>query len=107
VLAVIVPESFNALCRAFHQDAFVVHRTSDRVVASAVRSLDAAQKDEVCRFLDKLLDGKHTPSEMKGVLRRSPAEFFFGTSSEVAAFLRLVRDALDHPERDLQARVAK
>src|SRR5262249_41945626 len=85
-----VPEEFNRMCALFHQD--IGRMNIDDAIKFALGGLDKRQSMVVKRFLDKLLSGRYTAAEMKGVLRRSPADFGFGNERCGPAFHGRMRD---------------
>jgi hypothetical protein len=69
--------------------------TPDEGIKFALGGLDEREARVVKDFLDKLLSGRYTAAEMKGVLRKSPAEIRFRNAKAVHAFLRQMRDLMD------------
>jgi len=89
-----VPDEFNQMCLGFHQDTFR-RLTRDEAIKHALGFIDEKQAEVVKRFLDKLLSGRYTAAEMKGVLRRSPAQVRFRNAKACHAFLKRIRELMD------------
>jgi hypothetical protein len=88
-----VPDEFNRMCVGFHQGTF--RMTLDEMIKHALGFLDENQARVVKQFLDKLLSGRYTAAEMKGVLRRSPAQVSFGNAKSCHAFLKRMRELME------------
>jgi len=88
-----VPDEFNQLCAGFHQDTF--RMAGDDRIKHALEFIDERQTRIVKQFLDKLLSGRYTAAEMKGVLRRSPAEIRFRNAKACHALLKRIRELMD------------
>jgi hypothetical protein len=88
-----VPDEFNQMCAGFHQDTHLM--TRDEAIRHALGFLDERQTTVVKQFLDKLLSGRYTAAEMKGVWRRSPAEVRFRDAKAIHAFLKRLREMMD------------
>jgi hypothetical protein len=89
-----IPDEFNDFCDHFNQDVMRIYSTPEQMIAAALTSLNEEQKHVLRLFLDELLSGRHTPAEIKGVWRRTPAALYFLKARGVVAFLQLVRDAM-------------
>jgi hypothetical protein len=88
-----VPDDFSEMCALFHQDIWRV--TDDDAIKAVLGGLDERQARVVKQFLDKLLRGRYTAAEMKGVLRRSPADVRFGNAKSCHALLRRMRELME------------
>jgi hypothetical protein len=91
---IISPDEFKDFCRHFHQDVTRIYSTPEQMIAAALRSMNEEQKHVVRQFLDELLSGRHSSAEIKGVLRRTPADIYFPKARGAVAFLQLVRDVM-------------
>jgi hypothetical protein len=67
-----VPDELNRMCLGFHQDTFRL--TRDEAIRLALGFINEKQAEVVKQFLDKLLSGRYTAAEMKGVLRKSTSQ---------------------------------
>jgi hypothetical protein len=75
-----VPPAFVKFCRLFHQDTTVIYGSIDRAIADYVQNfLSAPERDEVQKYLEKLLSGKYDDSDLKGLMNRMPTAFFFNS----------------------------
>ena len=88
-----VPDEFNQMCLGFHQDTFR-RLTRDEAIKHALGFIDEKQARVVKQFLDKLLSGRYTAAEMKGVMNRSPAEIRFRNAKGCHSFLKRIRELM-------------
>jgi hypothetical protein len=86
------PASFQKFCRLLHQDVFLIHKRPEQVVAACLDGLSHAERQELKAFLEKSLR-KNTAAELKSLLRRCQADFYF-SSAGAHAFLSATYEQL-------------
>ena len=88
----LVPKEFDELCRYIHQDSLLIHKTLKDALAEAVSELRSEQCDVIHGFVDELLAGPYDESDLKGIGRRSPAQFKFARARGVRGVFLLIRE---------------
>jgi hypothetical protein len=92
-----VPEEFDQFCSQFWDDQVfmdVYDCSYEKLIENAVASLNRQQAVVVKQFLDKLLSGRYSGADLKGIWRRTPAQINLGSAKDTVACLRMMRDAL-------------
>lgn len=82
------------MARLCHQDIDLVFQTGEELVTSLARSLTPAQRAELGRYLAKILDGRFTPAELRGVWNRTNPDCGFRRGEGARHFFEALRDAI-------------
>lgn len=89
------PASFWALAARCHQDVPIAVGSDKGALADyLVASLDPAERRELAGFLDTVLAAPEAGVRLKGLWRRSGAQFGFARASDIGAFFVLLRGRL-------------
>jgi len=84
-----------AVARRGYAKHFVLARICYVNLATCATAVSAFLPARAFAGLDKLLSGRHTAAEMKGVLRRSPAQIRFRIAKACHAFLKRIRELME------------
>ena len=91
-----IPREFLQLCTHWHQDMPLFASTPEQIADELVKGVSERDKAVIKRFLDQLLSGRYSTSEIKGVWWRSLHDVFgFGRAKEAHSFTVLLRNKLE------------
>ncbi|MBI1867667.1 MAG: hypothetical protein HYS06_05155 [Methylocystis sp.] len=94
-----IPDEFNKIGNAFHQDTLLIYKTLDDAIQASIRM--SPQKRKIAKdFFDELLSGKYSDEELAAIWNKTPANSGgFGIAEEpengAAWFLGKIRSALE------------
>jgi len=88
------PESLRYVARLCHQDIDRQFNTGEELIASLARSLTPAQRAELGRYLAKILDGRFTPAELRGIWDRTNPDWGFLRGEGAKLFFEALREAV-------------
>ncbi len=86
-----VPDEFKKLCLNFHQDCFVIHGTVERVIASALETIDEVQARRITLFLDDVLEHGGNKDELRNIWAHCPVEIRFLNGDGILHFFREIQ----------------
>jgi hypothetical protein len=92
-----IPKEFDQFCSQFLEPqafADVYDGSYEKLIESAVASLNRPQAPVVKQFLDELLSGRYSGADLVGIWRRTPARMNLGNAKTTVARLTMMRDAL-------------
>ncbi len=78
----------------FHQDIDAAYPTIEEMANFAVSILPVADRTEVSEFIDHVLTGDYTNSELKALWRRPDADVYFREGKHVRLLLGLMKEKL-------------
>ncbi|WP_316169023.1 MULTISPECIES: hypothetical protein [unclassified Bradyrhizobium] len=71
-----IPVAFVTFCQRFHQDIFVIHKTMEGAIRSALPREEKARRD-LAAFILKLRDQNLSDQQLSEIWRRCNSEFHF------------------------------
>jgi hypothetical protein len=91
VSMITTPPEFSSICRALLIDPSILDRQGVSISEYAVPNVRSSDLPEIRRFIDELLSGAHTDSELKAWWDSLPVGFSFATSSGVVELLQAMK----------------
>lgn len=88
------PDEFLRLCSLLAHRPGHACADSSEEISTLLEALKGYERVAVRRFLDELLNGRHSAAEIKGVWNGALDDARFTRASEAYGFTVLVRDAL-------------
>ena len=89
-----IPQSMRTISSRLIQDIDVIAGTPEGIVRFCVRDLSEAERSSARIFIESLLDGTHSISQIQKVWWTLPSDLVFDNGDELVAFLSLLRDGL-------------
>lgn len=95
------PPEFNILTSAFVVGSAEIYGSAEAMADAGWECLHKSQLDAAKAYLDELLSGKYTESELRNIWRASKAHVspFRGAEGSCREFLELIRDRYDKFDR--------
>jgi len=90
-----VPNAFNELCRAFHQDILLVHETFEAAVHSCSDHLTKGDAEIARAFIEALLRNDTLDQTLDALWLKSPSDWHVSGKGGVRQLLELMSRSLE------------
>jgi hypothetical protein len=82
---------FARLCQGFHQDCMVLAPCKEALVDDLLKHISPAEHHALKQFLDRLLGGRYTHSELRGLMNRSAPALLWSSKGAAAILITIHR----------------
>jgi hypothetical protein len=88
-----IPEEFVTFTAFFHQDFDLMFPDGNGLIEDAINHTSPEQRNVIKEYLDDLLSGKYSETELRHIWKTTRAEIspFRGNEGSCADFLKLIR----------------
>lgn len=87
-------DEFHQLCTLFYPGIYDEYPTREACIADVVRSFNGERKENLKLFLDELLSGRYSDTELHQVWRSTSPSYDFSDGGH-RVFFSLIRDAIE------------
>lgn len=89
-----IPDEFHQLCTLFYPGIYDEYPTREACISAVVQSFQGERKENLKRFLDDLLSGRYSDTELRQAWRSTSPSYDFNEGGH-RAFLNNVRGAIE------------